>query len=239
MDTITLVADQIDDGQSLIARLVRESIPITAACWVKPAEEDRWSLYIATPLVEGKGPTGAYREILRVMRQLGLRWVTDSDVKLIGESHPITDELLELLRRYPGRSPIKPRRALLGGLPVDEVYVYPPTMRAAPLESVQRRLKKPVEQIVRTEDVLLTPEESAVRNQILSSGVSLEDAEKGVRMKRPRPQARPPIPAGVVVKSWVTAFWGDKPEDDPNPLLMVEAPDGARGLVLKNDTEPV
>jgi hypothetical protein len=239
MDTIMLVAEQIDEGQSLLARLARENIPIRAAGWVKPAEEDRWSLYLATPLVEGKGPTGAYREILRVIRQLGLHCLADSAVKLIGENHPIANELLDLLRRNSGRTAIRSRRPLLGGLPVDEVYVYPPTLGAAALALGQRRLKKPVEQLVRTEDVLLTQEEKALRSQILASGVSLEDAEIGVRLKRPGPQPRPPIPAGTVVKSWVTAYWGDKPEDDPNPLLMVETPDGARGLVLKNDTEPV
>ena len=52
--------------------------------------------------------------------------------------------------------PTRSRRALLGGLPVEEVYVYPPALgvRAAPPE--QRRLKKDVEQIGRPQDVLLT-----------------------------------------------------------------------------------
>jgi hypothetical protein len=239
MDTITLVNDQIDDGQSLLARLARENIPVRVACWVKPVEEDRWSLYIATPLVEEKGPIGAYREVCRVMRLLGSRGVTDSDVKLIGEKHPITDEVLQLHQRHAGRTPIRSRRPLLGGLPVQEVYVYPPPLDPAASGSGQRRLKKPVEQIARPEDALLTEEERAIRNQIVSSGVNLEDAEKWVRVKRSPSPARPPIPAGTVVKSWVTAFWGSRLEDDPNPLLMVEAPDGARGLVLKNDTEPV
>ena len=239
MDTITLVDDQIADGQNLLARLARENIPVRAACWVKPVDEDRWSLYIATPLVDEKGPTGAYREVFRVMRLLGSRWVGDSDVKLIGEKHPITGEVLGLLQRLPGMTALRSRRTLLAGLPVDEVYVYPPALGSALSELEQRRLRKAVEQIVRPEDVRLTEEEKALRSQIVSSGVSLEDAEKGFRLKRPRPPSRPPIAAGTVVKSWVTAYWGNRPEDDPNPLLMVEAPDGARGLVLKNDTEPV
>jgi hypothetical protein len=239
MDTITLVDDQIDDGQGLLARLARENIPVRAACWVKPVDEDRWSLYIATPLMDEKGPIGAYREVLRVMRLLGPRWVTSSDVKLIGEKHPLTGELLELLRRHPGRTPIRSRGPMLGGLFAEEVYVYPPALGLAASVVGQRRLKKPVEQIARPEDVVLTEQERAVRNQIVSSGVSLGDAEKWVRSRRSPQPLRPPIPAGTVVQSWVTAFWGNRSEDDPNPLLVVEAPDGARGLVLKNDTEPV
>jgi hypothetical protein len=54
MDTVTLVGKQIDDGQRLLDRLGEEGIVVRAACWVKPVEEDRWSLYIATPLMVRK-----------------------------------------------------------------------------------------------------------------------------------------------------------------------------------------
>ena len=47
MDTIALVDNQIDDGQRLLDGLSEEGIVVRAACWVKPAEEDRWSMYIA------------------------------------------------------------------------------------------------------------------------------------------------------------------------------------------------
>ena len=71
VDTITLVAEQIDDGQRLIDRLSRENLPVRSACWVKPIEQDRWSLYLATPLVDEKGSTSAYGEVYRVLRSLG------------------------------------------------------------------------------------------------------------------------------------------------------------------------
>jgi hypothetical protein len=237
MDTIALVDGQIDDGEKLLDQLRREHLPVKAACWVKPVEEDRWSLYIATPLVEEKGAAGAYREVYRVLRSLGNIWVADSDVKLIGDRHPITAEVLEILQRHPGKMPLRSRRASLGGLPIEEVYIYQLDFGREMARAEQRRLKKDVEQIARPEEVLLTEQEKMVRSQIVSSGVSLEDAEKWVRMKRPQSPPRPPIPKGTLVSAWVTAYWGSKPEDDTNPLLLVQAQDGARGLVLKSDTE--
>jgi len=67
-------------------------------------------------------------------------------------------------------------------------------------------------------------------------GFAPATAEYWVRKRRE--QQKPPIPAGTVVSAEVAAWWGDKPEDDPNPLLRVEAPDGAQGLTLRENTEP-
>jgi hypothetical protein len=125
MDTITLVENQIDDGQRLLDRLAAEGFVTRAACWVKPADEDRWSLYIVSPVVDEKGATAAYRQVYRVLRSLEGAWVTDSDIKLIGENHPVARDVLDILRRFPDRTPTRSRRPLLGGMPVEETYLYP------------------------------------------------------------------------------------------------------------------
>jgi hypothetical protein len=126
MDTSTLVENQIDDGQRLLDRLGEEGIAVRAACWVKPVDEDRWSLYIAVPAVDEKGPVEAYRQVYRVLQSLTDVGITDSDIKLIGEKHPIAQDVLDILGRFPGRTPTRPRWPLLGGIPVEDCYVYPP-----------------------------------------------------------------------------------------------------------------
>ena len=125
MDTVTLVGNQVNDGLKLLDRLRREQIPVKAACWVKPAEEDRWSLYISTALVDQAGPVAAYRKVYGCLRSLESPWITDSDVKLIGENHPVTRDVLEIVPRYPGRVPARARRPFLGGVAVEEVYISP------------------------------------------------------------------------------------------------------------------
>jgi hypothetical protein len=124
--SIPLVKDKIDNGRSLLARLRKAGIVVRAACWVKPIEEDRWTLYIATPSVDEKGTLEAYRQLRPVLRSLGDDWITGSDVTLVGEKHPMVRDALDILRRFPHNTPIRSPLSLHGGIPVEEVYVYPP-----------------------------------------------------------------------------------------------------------------
>ena len=76
------------------------------------------------------GPEGAaraYREVYRVLRTLRNPWVTDSDIRLVGEGDPITKEVIDIKKRYPVRLPTRSRRPQLGNLAVEETYVYPVT----------------------------------------------------------------------------------------------------------------
>jgi hypothetical protein len=101
MDAVTLVENQIEDGQWLIDQFDKEGIVVRAACWVKPVDEDRWSLYIATPSMEEKGPLAAYGQIIPALQSLGDDWITGSDVMLVGEKHPLVRDALDILRRFP------------------------------------------------------------------------------------------------------------------------------------------
>jgi hypothetical protein len=152
--------------------------------------------------------------------------------------HPITKDVLEIRQRHSGGMATRSRRSVLGGIPVEEVYVYPPPPVSRRSGGEERRLKKGVEQVDRPEDFLLTPQERVAVGQLVAQGMSEPQAHVWVRKRRERQAPRPRIPAGTVVKAWVAAHWGDKPEDDPNPLLRVEAPGGAQGLVFKDDTDP-
>jgi hypothetical protein len=125
MDTVALVANQIDDGRRLLDRLGEKGFVVRAACWVKPFEKDRWLLYIATPSVDEKGKLEAYRQLTPVLRSLGDDWVTSSDVTLVGEKHPLVPYALEILRRFSHKTPIRSPLPLLGGIAAEEVFVYP------------------------------------------------------------------------------------------------------------------
>ena len=125
MDQIALVENQIHDGQRLLDQLRADGIVVRAACWVKPAEDDWWSLYIASPARDEIGPSAGYGRIIPVLHSLGDVMIGTSDIKLVGENHPIVQDAAELLRRFPHSAPIQPPNSLFGGITVDEVYVYP------------------------------------------------------------------------------------------------------------------
>jgi hypothetical protein len=122
MDTDTLVADRIEEGQNLLDRLGENQIELIAACWVRSSEDDRWTLYVSTPIVDRKGPLAAYREVLGVLRSMEANWLTADNLVLIGEKHPVTGDVLSILQNHTGMT--RTRRPFLGDTPVQEVYVY-------------------------------------------------------------------------------------------------------------------
>ncbi len=124
MDTVALVEYQIDEGQKLLDRLVEKGVPVRAACWLKPVDEDRWSLYLATPILDQLGELAAYGEVLPVLRSLGDVWISSSDLMLVGEKNPLVQDAHAILRRFPHNKPIRSPRSLVGGRAVEEVYVY-------------------------------------------------------------------------------------------------------------------
>lgn len=138
MDEVELVVPklavrQIDDGRTLLSHLEKEGFPITVACWVKPFDEDRWSLTIATPLVNEKGSLAAYRRLLGVQRESNTDWITDSDIALISENDRLAREVLNFQGRFPGRMAEEVNYPLVGDVPAERLYVYPLRQMEIPL----------------------------------------------------------------------------------------------------------
>jgi hypothetical protein len=119
-----LVENQIDDGKKLTDLLTASGFDVTAAFWVRTAEDGEWTLYIASKVVDEKGPAAAYRAVNDALPKLKNPWISISEIKVIGTSYPMTADVLDLLFRYPGPMPIRSRRPRLGGVPIDEVYIY-------------------------------------------------------------------------------------------------------------------
>ena len=121
MDTATLVNEQIVDGQSLLDHLKQKSFPVAVAFWVLTSDEGLWLFYIASKVVDDGGLAMAYRSVNTQLSRSGVRWISRSDIKLVGERDPIAIEALKyrsdkLPTRYGGRK--------LGKLIVEEAYIY-------------------------------------------------------------------------------------------------------------------
>lgn len=70
MATATLV--ELEVGRKIIAVLAQANIPISVAFWAYVPQIDEWQFFIATPLVDSKGPKGAYEQVLRVLHDAGM-----------------------------------------------------------------------------------------------------------------------------------------------------------------------
>jgi hypothetical protein len=243
MDTTTLVTNRIDDGRRLLAELVNRGVDVTVAGWLESGEESRWHLYIASKLVEEKGLAPAYSQVYGILDTLDAVRISMWDVKLIDPSGPVARDLLAIQQGHSGSPVVVQERVEVGPFMAEQAYIYPPLHRPkeSAVERGKRRLKTTVEQTQQLDRMLapLSPQEEQALNQILDLGVSRAQAEFWVRRKRELERERPPIPAGTIVTASVAGWWGSNPADDPNPLLLVEAPDGATGLTFEANTEPV
>lgn len=124
MDQETLVRDQVDSGQGLIDRLQAENFDVTAAFWIKSSKDGRWLLYIASSVVDDEGLAAAYRKLYGVLGNMPDSWVFRSDVKLIGTANPVTKDVLEFRKKWPGPTPTWYRGRQLGNMFIDEAYIY-------------------------------------------------------------------------------------------------------------------
>lgn len=121
MDTAILVVEQIDDGKRLIDHLKGNSFPVAVAVWVLTGEERLWFLYIASSVVDDEGLAKAYGRVYRELSRCQIRWVSRSDIKLVGARDPIAVDAItyrsnNLPTRYGGRK--------LGSLIVEEAHIY-------------------------------------------------------------------------------------------------------------------
>jgi hypothetical protein len=127
MDQGPLVEIQIESGKRLIEQLVQAGVDVSAACWLKEAENGQWFLYLATPLVTKDGAKReAYGRVNAVIREMRPPLqIHPFDIKVIGVESPIAKMVQELQQRYPGPLPFPYRGASLGGLSIEGAYIYP------------------------------------------------------------------------------------------------------------------
>ncbi len=136
MDQDTVVNEQIESGQQLIDALVRTGFPIRIAFWAKPTDEGKWFLYLASPQVDEKGPTTAYRQIHQIMRSLPGLWIDPFEVRVVGLGDSLAQAALTVTKPRVPDSPFavpqphtgmtRVTEASLGGVSIDGALIYPP-----------------------------------------------------------------------------------------------------------------
>ena len=132
MDTDELVGFQIEAGRRALSELNQDGFEVTAAFWVKTAEEGIWFLYVATPLVESHGLAQTYRMLQASLSRLQGIALSLSDVKLVGAQNPITTGVLNIIAKGPGLLGIRYVGKRLGIMTIEEAYLYPTHFYAPP-----------------------------------------------------------------------------------------------------------
>ena len=124
MDQGPLVIDQIDAGARFLGEFQKYT-PVKTAFWLKESDEGEWSLYVASDQITDDNFDVAYGEVLRIAGQRRQPLFDPFQVKLIGADDPLAKAALDINRRNPGPIGTRFHGEVFGGLPVEEVYVYP------------------------------------------------------------------------------------------------------------------
>lgn len=131
MDQVTLVENQIADGQLLVEELIKDGFQVTAASWMKTSDDGQWFLYLASPIAD-TAPLKAYGRVHTVARRMPQPFLVGPlDIKLIGPTEPVAKAILEVQRRYPRKSPLHLGESTLAGVSIEGAYIYPPVTAAA------------------------------------------------------------------------------------------------------------
>jgi len=137
------VNDQLENGAQFLDALVEHGYDLQVAFWVKQADDERWFLYIGSPMVDAKGAASAYGLAIQIMRNRPDLRIDLLDVKMVGMKDSLAAAVRNLLepkvreaqdaipnaKPYPG--PTWYRGPALGGVSIDGAYIYPPLRSGA------------------------------------------------------------------------------------------------------------
>lgn len=124
MDQGPLVSESINAGARFLGEFQKYA-PVQAAFWLKESEEGAWYLYVASDQITDDNFDVAYGEVGRIAGQLRDPWFDLFQVKVIGIDDPLARAMLEIQKKYPGRTRFRHDGCQLGNVSVDEIYLYP------------------------------------------------------------------------------------------------------------------
>jgi hypothetical protein len=124
MDQATLVEPEIDDVTRLIDQLRRDNFDVKAAFWLYTTEADQWFLYIASDAVNQKGIIEAYKAVYQAMRQMPDLRIDRFQVKLVAPDDPVAKAVIDFQSKQRARLPTRIRATNLGGVYIENAYLY-------------------------------------------------------------------------------------------------------------------
>jgi hypothetical protein len=227
MASKTMVDALIEIGGELISRLIAKKFPLEAAWWAQIVGEEDRILYLASRVVDEKGPAFAYPVVQETLGEMDQTLLL-SRIKVTGVKDQMTQDVIKLQTHHPDVYPFYIGRIRIGPYMVEEFYAYPFPVRNS--SQLHVRLRTEIEQYMESD---YTDQERFAKHQILTSGVNPVQADYWIQMKR-RERPLPSIPAGTEGSARIVAW-----SDEPDPLLMITTPDGRRGLTRKSNVEIV
>ena len=128
MDRTILVSEQRADAQRLIEKLVDDGFDVTAAAWIKPSDVGKWSLYIASQVVDDQGAFAAQFAVQTAIRSMSNLAIGPLGLRLVSASHPFVADVQQLYQRFPDLRQTEFGGLVLGKMSIEDAYIYPPVV---------------------------------------------------------------------------------------------------------------
>jgi hypothetical protein len=128
MDQVTLVGNQIEAGQKVVASLVQAGFPVKAAAWVKETDGGFWFLYLVSPVVDRSGPLKTYGRVNAVMAESGSgpSGIDPFEIKVVGAADAVGKAIVAARESSREHLPSWFRGNRLGEVEIDAAYFYGP-----------------------------------------------------------------------------------------------------------------
>ena len=124
MDQGPLVIEEIEAGAELVRQFGAYE-PVTVAFWLKASDVPHRFLYLASEWIDDTNFDVAYGEVVRLTSQIRSPYLDPFRVKVVGATDRFAQAAADINERYPGPAATRLGGTTLGGVSVDDVYIYP------------------------------------------------------------------------------------------------------------------
>lgn len=128
----SLVESDIQSGRTLLDELRKTdsqfSVPhflVRSAFWLYRPDAFNWRLFIATPLVDQRGPASAYTDVQGVLRSLAKPIsISMQDISVVSPSDKLVKVMKKAAHIPAGESGVRLARIRVDDTYIDDAYVY-------------------------------------------------------------------------------------------------------------------
>ena len=126
MGKTLLVEPDIDAGEALVRALDAAGVQVDAAFWLLASEDADWTLYVASPLVEQRGPYEVYSKIRSVIRKATPPPEIRIDhISAVGSNDRMVRLIQAAIRTGKGAlSQIRFRQNVVNGTYIEDAIIY-------------------------------------------------------------------------------------------------------------------
>jgi hypothetical protein len=127
MVNASLVESDIEDGRKLLGELrkIGSHFLVRSAFWLFRPEAFDWRLFIATPLVDQRGPASAYTDIQGALRSLSKPlWISMQDISVVSPNDKLVKVMKKVAHIPVGRNGIRLARTRVDDTYIEDAYVY-------------------------------------------------------------------------------------------------------------------